>query len=481
MRNPEPSVTLRTVALIVASAMFMEQLDGTVLATALPTMAASFHTAPLRMNVALTSYLLTLAMFIPASGKLADRFGSRTVFRAAIGLFTLGSILCGLSQNLPSLVASRMLQGVGGALMSPVGRLVLLRACSKSELVTAMAWLMIPATIGPILGPPLGGFIVTYFSWRWIFFINVPIGLIGIVMVTAFIQEMRESERTPFDVLGLMLSGAALACLMFGIEMASRGAGSITVTAALVLGGVTAAALYIWHARRCAHPILDFGLMRIPTFRMSVFSGSFSRIGAGATPFLLPMMLQIGFGQSAVQSGLVTFASSVGSLAMRVVAPRILQRIGFRNVMVWIGLVATLLLGACAAIRPTWPLLALYALLLSQGFFQSLMFMAYNTIAYADVPRLQMSTATSFYTTFQQVALSTGIAVSAAALAASLALQHHVRPLTGDFSVAFLAVAGLSLVAPLLSAQMDPSAGAELSGQRVRAAPARNEPAVAGR
>ena len=472
MDPQESPVSARTVALIVASAMFMEQLDGTVLATALPSMAASFHTPPLRMNIALTSYLLTLAMFIPASGKLADRFGSRTVFRTAIGLFTLGSILCGLSENLAFLVGARMLQGLGGALMSPVGRLVLLRACSKSELVSAMAWLMIPATIGPILGPPLGGLIVTYLSWRWIFFINVPIGIIGITLATAFIREMREAERTPFDVVGLGLSGSALACLMFGIEMASRGAGSREVTA-LVLGGAVAAAVYVWHAGQCAHPILNFSLMRIPTFRMSVIAGAFSRIGAGATPFLLPMMLQIGFGESAAKSGLITFASSAGSLAMRALAPGILRRIGFRNVMVWMGLAGAVLLGAFAGIRPGWPLVALYALLLGQGLFQSLMFMAYNTIAYADVPRPQMSAATSFYTTFQQVALSMGIAISAAALAGAMAMEGHAQPLTEDFSVAFLLITAFSLVAPVLSARMDPAAGAELSGQRVVVSKAR--------
>jgi len=466
-------VAMRTTALIVASAMFMEQLDGTVLATALPTMAHSFQVAPLRMNIALTAYLLTLAMFIPASGKLADRFGSRTVFRAAIGLFTTGSILCGLSQSLAFLVAARMLQGVGGALMSPVGRLVLIRACSKSELVTAMAWLMIPATIGPILGPPVGGFIVTYFSWRWIFFINVPIGVLGIVLVTLFISEMREPTKTHFDVLGLALSGTALACLMFGIEMASRGAGSAGVTGALVAGGIVAGALYWRHARRASHPILDFRLMRIPTFRFSVVSGSFSRIGAGATPFLLPMMLQLGFGYSAAQSGLITFTSSAGSLLMRLVAPRLLRQLGFRNVMIWIGLLATALLGACAALRPGWPVAAIYALLLSFGFFQSLMFMAYNTIAYADVPRPEMSAATSFYTTFQQMALSLGIAVSAAALAGSVVLTGHARPAPEDFSIAFLVVAAVSFMAPAISARLDHSAGAELSGQRIRSAPAR--------
>ncbi len=468
MSDSQPKVSARTVALIVASAMFMEQLDGTVLATALPTMAASFHTEPLRMNIALTSYLLTLAMFIPASGKLADRWGSRTVFRAAIGLFTLGSILCGVSQNLFFLVASRMLQGMGGALMSPVGRLVMLRACSKSELVTAMAWLMIPATIGPIVGPPLGGFIVTYFSWRWIFFINVPIGIMGIFLVTRFIEEMKERVPTPFDCWGLALSGTALACLMFGIEMGSRGEGSRGATLGLVLGGIVVGTAYCVHAKRCEYPILDFSLMRIATFRGSVFSGWFSRIGAGATPFLLPMMLQLGFGMSPAQSGLITFTSSAGSLAMRMVAPRILRKIGFRNVMVWVGLVATVLLGACAGMRPAWPLVAIYALLLSQGFFQSLMFMAYNTIAYADIPRAQMSAATSFYTTIQQVALSTGIAVAAAALSASLIWTGHAQPGVEDFSVAFLVITAFALLAPLLSAQMDPDAGAELSGQRVQ-------------
>src|SRR3984957_9828147 len=227
-RLPPPAASARTVSLIVASAMFMEQLDGTVLATALPTMAKSFNADPLHMNVALTSYLLTLAMFIPASGRLADRFGSRTVFRAAIALFTLGSIACAQAPTLAFLVAARMLQGAGGAMMSPVGRLVLLRAVSKTELVKAMAWLMIPATIGPVVGPPGGGVLGHILSWHWIFYINVPIGCAGIVLVTRYIEEMREPTRTPFDLLGLILAGTALASLMFGIEMGSRGVGSRT-------------------------------------------------------------------------------------------------------------------------------------------------------------------------------------------------------------------------------------------------------------
>ena len=469
---PRRRVSTRTVALIVASSMLMEQLDGTVLATALPTMARSFHTAPLHMNIALTCYLLTLAMFIPASGKMADRFGSRTVFRAAIGIFTLGSILCGLSGSLAELVAARMLQGMGGAMMSPVGRLVLLRTASKSELVSAMAWLMIPATIGPILGPPLGGFIVTYVSWRWIFFINVPIGITGITLVTLFIEEMRESARTPFDVVGLVLSGLALSGLMFGIEMAARGAGTPVLTFGLMAGGIGVGALYLVHARRLEHPILDYRLLRLTTFRFSVISGAFSRIGAGATPFLLPMMMQLGFGYSAARSGLITFAGSLGSLAMRAVAPGILRRLGFRPVMTWIGFLATGLLVADAAFRPSWPDAAIYAVLIAGGFFQSLMFMAYNTIAYAEVPRPEMSAATSFYTTQQQMMLSLGIAISAAALAGSMAARGHAAPELSDFSIAFLVVGGLAMLAPVVSLRLDPQAGEELSGHHARPVPA---------
>ncbi|WP_428487473.1 MFS transporter [Rhodopila sp.] len=463
-----PPVNPHTVLLIVASAMFMEQLDGTVLATALPTMARSFGADPLHMNIALTSYLLTLAMFIPASGRIADRFGSRSVFRFAIGLFTLGSILCAQAPTLWALVAARMLQGAGGAMMSPVGRLVMLRVVSKAELVRSMAWLMVPATIGPIVGPPLGGFIVTYLSWHWIFYINVPIGIAGIVLVTVFIDEMKEPTRTKFDLRGLILAGTALSCLMFGIEVASRGLGTHWGVVALVGVGALSAGLYVLHARRTPRPMLDFRLLRVMTFRMSLLCGSLSRIAVGAMPFLLPMMFQLGFGMSAVQSGLITFVSSIGSLAMRTCAPWFLKRLGFKPVLTWVGALATFLLALSAAFRPAWPLPLIYAVLVANGFFQSLQFMAYNTIAYADVPREDMSAATSFYTTFQQMSLTLGIALSAAALAASIAVNGHAEPRLADFSAAFLFVAALSFMAPLLATWLDADAGAELSGHRNR-------------
>ena len=456
----------RITALIVASALFMEQLDGTVLATALPTMARSFHVDPLHMNVALTAYLLSLAVFIPISGKAADRFGSRTVFRAAIVLFTLGSILCAQSPTLPFLVGSRIVQGLGGAMMVPVGRLLLLRSVSKAELVRAMAWLMIPATIGPILGPPVGGLIVTYLDWRWIFYINVPIGILGAVLVTRYVAEVREVGPVSFDLTGLVMSGVALSCLTFGFEMASRGVGSAWLVDGLLALGAGCAALYVLHARAHPQPVLDFRLMRIATFRLSVLSGTLSRIAIGATPFLLPMMLQLGFGMSPAQSGLVTFTGSAGSLLMRISAPAFLRRLGFRNVLVWVGLAATLLLACNAGFRPNWPMPLIYAILLTGGFLQSLQFIAYNTIAYADVPRSQMSAATSFYTTFQQLSLTMGIAVSASVLARSVAWRGHAQPRLDDFSTAFLVVSAVGVLAPLLSCLMERTAGDELSGHR---------------
>jgi MFS family permease len=331
-----------------------------------------------------------------------------------------------------------------------------------------MAWLLVPATAGPILGPPLGGFIVTYLTWQWIFYINVPVGALGIVLVTLYIEEVREPERVPFDLLGLVLSGTSLACLIFGLETGSRGADSGLLTAGLLGVGVISGVLYLRHSRLQSHPILDFSLMRIPTFRLSLLSGTLSRVAVGAVPFLLPMMLQLGFGDSPARSGTITFAGSIGALLMRPAAPTLLRRLGFRNTLIWVGLMSTLLLATSAAFRPDWPIVAIYAVLIGVGFLQSLQFMAYNTIAYADVPRPRMSAATSFYTTFQQMALTLGIGVSAAALAASVAIDGHDRPLPWDFSMAYLIVAGIALFAPLVSSRLDPYAGSELSGQHRR-------------
>ncbi len=463
-KAPTP-VSIRTTALIIASALFMEGIDSTVLTTALPTMARGFGVDALQLNVALTSYLLSLAVCLPASGRAADRFGARNVFRAAIGMFTIGSILCAQADSVGFLVLARVIQGIGGAMMIPVGRLVLLKTASKGELITAMAWLTVPATAGPILGPPLGGFIVTYFSWHWIFYVNVPIGLLGIVLTTMYVREVREPAPAPLDLTGLALSGGTLFCVMAGLEMAGRGIGSGGVAAVLFAIAALSAVLYWRHSRGLAQPILDFSLFRIDTFRISVMSGSLSRIAIGAVPFLLPMMLQIGFGDSAARSGSITFAGSLGAMMMRPIAPRLLRHIGYRNTLIWVGLASTLLLTISAAFRPGWPASVLFAVLVLIGFVQSLQFMGYNTIAYADVPRTKMSAAISLYTTIQQVCLTLGIGVSAVALSVSMTWTSHATARPIDFSAAYLFVASVAMFAPLVSTLLDPMAGSELSGQ----------------
>ena len=460
----------RLTALIVACALFMQNLDGTVVATALPAMARAFDADPLHMNVALTSYLLSLAVFIPVSGWIADRYGARSVFRAAIGVFTVGSVLCGMATSLPALVGARIVQGIGGAMMVPVGRLLLLRSVQKSDLVAAMAWLTTPALIGPVVGPPLGGFLVSYADWRWIFDINVPIGLFGMVMVTLYVPDVRESAPPRLDAAGLVLSGLALAFLMFGFETAGRGMLPLSMVVALIAAGMVAAGLYVRHARglrrRGGAPLLDLGLLRIPTFAVSVTAGSLFRVGVGAIPFLLPLMLQLGFGHTALESGMITFASAVGALAMKPAAQWALRSFGFRNTLVVNGTLAALLLAAMAAFRPGWPLAALYAVLILGGFLRSLQFTAFNTIAYADIPREKMSAATSLYSTLQQLSLTMGITIGAAALEAATTLSGREIPSVPDFSVAFLVVAVFSLSATPMSLRLPRTAGAEMSGHK---------------
>jgi EmrB/QacA subfamily drug resistance transporter len=458
----------RTTALIVASALFMEQLDSTVLATALPTMARHFDVSPSHMSIALTSYLLSLAVLIPASGAVADRFGARTVFCSAIAIFTLGSVLCAQAPSLTALVAARLLQGAGGAMMIPIGRLVLLRSVDKQDLVSAMSWFLVPAMTGPILGPPVGGLIVTYLNWRWIFYINVPIGAFGLVLTWFFIQNSRSQTHAPFDLVGFALSGVSLACLLFGFETASRSAGETTIALAMIGAGLASGAVYVAYAlrpRRIA-PILDLGLMRIRTFRVSVAAGSLSRITQGAQPFLLPLMMQIGFGMSAAESGFLTFATACGSVAMKAATAPILRTFGFRNTLIWNGVLSSLLYAACAAFRPGWPHWGLFAVLAVCGCSMSLQFTAYNTVAYDDIPSERTAAANSFYTTFQQLMLSFGICTGALALTTSKWIGGHPHATVGDFSSAFLVVTAISLLAAPVCLGYPRDAGAAMSGHR---------------
>jgi len=464
---PHTPRSYRITALIIACALFMEQMDATILSTALPTMARDFGVPATSMSSALTAYLLALAIFIPASGRMADRFGSRTVFRAAILIFVAGSALCGIAPSLPVMMAARFVQGLGGAMMIPIGRLVLLRSVAKEDMVSAMSWLIMPALIGPIIGPPVGGAIVTYLDWRWIFYLNLPIGLLGVVLVTRYIGDIREDRPAPFDLAGFVLSGIALGCLLFGFEMTSR-AGELTTALVLISTGLVTAVLYVRHARQCAQPILDLSLLRVPSFRLSVIGGSLTRITQGAQPFLLAMMLQLGFGMTAAASGAITIAGAIGSLAMKGLAPRVLRRWGFRNSLIVGGLGASAGYAVCGMFRPDWPIPLIFATLMASGFFMSFQFSAYNTIAYDEIPTERMSSATSFYATFQQLMLSLGICVGAASLHLGMTGSGHRTPQLSDFTLAFLVVTAVSAMATIWNRRFAADAGAQLSGHRRR-------------
>ncbi|BDV33469.1 MFS transporter [Methylocystis iwaonis] len=452
--------------LIIATALFMEQLDGTVLATALPAMAADLHEDPVALKLALTAYLLSLAVFIPLSGWAADKFGARRVFRAAIGVFTLGSILCGFSDSLAAIVAARVVQGLGGAMMVPVGRLVLLRTAPRQEIVRAMAYLTIPALVGPLIGPPLGGFLSTYFHWRYIFWINVPIGLIGAALTTRFIPDLYEENVRPLDVTGAALSGVGLSFIVFGFTILGRGFAPPVVVAAIVAVGAAALYAYFIHAQRTEHPIIDLALLRIPTFRAAIYGGFLFRVGLGAVPFLLPLLLQVGFELSAYESGLLTFVAAAGAMVMKTTAQPILKRFGFRRVLIVNALICTGFLAANGSFTQATPHWLIMTMLLVGGFFRSLEFTALNAICYADIPPESMSNATSFAAVGQQLSLSTGVAIGAAALETARALHGGGTLMALDFPPAFFVVASISAVSIVNFVRLAPNAGDELTGRK---------------
>ncbi len=455
------------VPLVVACAMFMQNLDSTVIATALPTIAQSLDESPLTLNVAITCYLLSLAVFIPISGWTADRFGARRVFSAAIVVFTLGSIGCGMANSLGALVAARILQGMGGALMVPVGRLVLLRTVEKSDLVRAMSYVSVPALIGPVMGPPLGGFIVTYWSWRWIFFINIPIGILGIILVNLLVGDLKETGRRPFDLGGFALTGIGLATLAFGFENIGRGALSGILVAALLAVGASCTLLYLRHAHRVAYPIIDLALFRIPTYAAASIGGFLFRMGLGALPFLLPLMLQVGFGLDALSSGLLTFASAAGAMTMKMTAARIIRTLGFRIVLVGDAVISAAFLFGYSLFRPDTPHLVIFLALLAGGFFRSLQMTGINTLSYADVPPAMLSRATSLTSMAQQLSQTVGVATGALLLQVVLALRGGTALMAADFYPAFVGVAMISLLSVPFFVRMSPDAGAEVSGRPV--------------
>jgi EmrB/QacA subfamily drug resistance transporter len=454
--------------LIVGCALFMEMLDSTVISTALPAIARSMGENPIKLNLAITSYLLSLAVFIPISGWMADRFGARTVFRSAIVIFTIGSICCGLSQSLPQLVASRILQGFGGAMMVPVGRLIVLKTIPKSELVQAMSYLTVPAVLGPVVGPPVGGFIVTYYSWRWIFFINVPIGLLGITLVTLYIENIREEAVWPLDLRGFLLTGIGLAGLVFGFEMIGREVLAPGMVMCILVAGGLCMGLYYLHAQRTRYPIVDLGLFGIPTFSFATLGGGLFRMGIGALPFLLAMLLQLVFGLSPFAAGLLTFTAAAGALTMKMAAGPIIRRLGFRTVLFGNGVISAFLMMSYALFRQTTPHLLIVAALLSGGFFRSLQFTALNTLTYADVPQSSMSYASSLSSMAQQLFLSLGVASAALILHLSLGGRHVSQLSAHDFTAPFVIIGILALFSSCFFLLLDKAAGDEVSGRQPR-------------
>ena len=450
-------------ALIIATALFMENMDGTVLATSLPAIAADLHEDPIVLKLALTSYMLTLAVFIPASGWVADKLGARTVFCSAIVVFTLGSVLCGACASLPTLIGARVFQGLGGAMMVPVGRLVLLRSVPKSELVDSLAYLTVPALIGPVVGPPLGGFITTYLHWRWIFWINVPIGLVGIALTLRFIANIKESDVGRFDAKGFLLSGSGLLSLVFGMTVIGRA--SSGAVAALIGAGVILLALYARHARRTPAAILDLNLLKLPTFFAGVVGGFLFRLGIGAIPFLMPLLLQIGFGLTPFQSGSLTFAAAAGAMAMKFTASRLLKRFGFRTILIGNAAISAGFLASYGFIGATTPHALIFLALLIGGFFRSLEFTALNAIGYADVSQARMSRATSFASVSQQMSTAVGVAVAAASVQALQWTFGDTVLAPRDMQLSFLVVAAFTLASLPFFWRLAPDAGAEVSGR----------------
>ena len=457
----------KILAVIVASAIIMQQIDATAITTALPQMAISLNTDPIRLTIAVTSYLLSIAVFIPVSGWAADQFGGRTVFRAAIALFTLGSILCGISENVVQLTAARVLQGLGGAMMVPVGRLVLFRSVEKSQLIPVMAYLQVPAQLGPVLGPLLGGFITTYISWRWIFFVNVPLGILGIFLVTRYFDNPKEANPRPMDWVGFVLTGVSLSCIMYGIEAIGRGASEAVVASAVLVVGVIVGALALRHLRRRTHAaLLDLSVFRNPTFRAGIGAGSVFRAGGGTLVYLLPLLFQVAFGMTAFLSGILTFATAAGAMSMKLTARPILKRFGFRNAMIGNAFISAATIAMCAFFTDTTPVVLMLLLLLIGGFFQSFQYTATQAIVYADIEHQRMSTASSIASMAQQLSRGFGIAFAAGLLNLSLAWRGAADLTRFDLQVAFVGATTFALLSILFCLPLARDAAAEVSGHR---------------
>jgi len=450
------------VALLVAGAMFMENLDGTVILTALPQMAASFHTQPLDLNIGISAYLLTLAALIPVSGWFADRYGIRRVFAGAIIIFTASSMLCGLCQTLTLFTLARILQGLGGAMMVPVGRLAVLRTTEKHELINAIATITWPGLAAPLLGPPLGGFIATYFTWHWIFFLNVPLGIVALIVALRLLPTGGEQTGKPFDGVGFVLTGTACFALIYGLELMSREQASRQTVGLTLLFTAAIWLAATFHAKRHAHPMMDLRALVIRSYRLTIWGGSFFRMATSSIPFLLPLLFQIGFGRNAFSAGLLVLAVFAGNMAMKPLTTPILRRFPFRTVLVVNGSINVLIILGCAFLGPATPVPVIVALLFASGLTRSMQYSALNTLAFADVPENWMSGANTLFNMTQQLSLAMGIALGAVALRVAGFWGPRAAPgaiPVAHFHTAFLIVAAVAVVVVVDALGLDRTAG----------------------
>ena len=450
---------------VVATALFMEQLDSTIVNTAVPAMAASLGVEPLSLKAVVASYIVSLAVGIPISGWIADRFGTRRVFSSAVALFTLASIACGLSVNVTMLIAARILQGLGAALMTPVGRLAIVRTFAKSELLVAMNFVIVPALIGPLLGPTVGGLIVPWVSWRQIFFVNVPIGIAALLIIRRYMPDYRGESRRPIDFVGLVLFGSGMAILSWLLEIFGEHDISALEGLSMLLLALALLAAYVWHARQIAHPLIQLALFKIRTFRVSVWGGLVTRLGIGGMPFLLPLLYQLGLGMPAWESGLLTMPSAAAAMGMKILSSKILRRWGFRTVLIFNTILVGTTICVFSTVTPATPLALIVLIALAQGLFNSLQFSAVNGMAYADIAPTDSSMATSIASTMQQLSLSFGLA--AGSLLAGWYLgsvsQSDAAAVTRALHLTFLTVGALTMLSSLAFWTLRPGDGDNVS------------------
>jgi len=455
---------------VVAVALFMEQLDTTIVNTAVPAMAESLQVAPLSLKAVVTSYILSLAVCIPVSGWMADRFGTRRVFSIAVAIFTFASILCGLALNAPMLVAGRILQGIGAAMMMPVGRLAIIRTFPKSELLRAMNFVIIPALIGPLLGPTVGGLVVHWLTWRYIFFVNVPVGLMALWLAHRHMPDYRGDAPRRLDIVGLVLFGSGAALLSWLLEIFGEHELDAASAAALLLLSLGLLAAYVWHARRMPFPLLRLALFRVRTFRVSVVGGFITRLGVGGLPFLLPLLYQLGLGMPAWQSGLLMMPAAAAAMFMKFISSRVLARFGYRRILI----VNTVMIGAVVClfslVNPVTPILLIVLLSLAMGFFNSLQYTSMNSMAFADIEPPDSSMASTIASSLQQMSMSFGLACGS--LIAGWYLgdlpQTDRAAVTTALHYAFLTLGGLTMLSSLSFWSLHPRDGESVSRGHVR-------------